>query len=200
MQRFTEFDFGVSWVMTFFHEDWCFDGPTASDVVAKWLAYPDAEYVLAVRRDAQTLLDGLPTKTLEVLWEAGTDYLPPFALISGAQWTQTVVDLCDARLSSTTDVRPFTGVDANDGAACLDAVVAEIQQVRSLETEVTAALVDCARRCTPDLALRLLLRVITAVPGVSLSSDQYARLESIGSALQYGEFVVDSVEYLVKDE
>ncbi|MER7217255.1 MULTISPECIES: hypothetical protein [Streptomyces] len=35
-------------------------------------------------------------------------------------------------------------------------------------------------------------------PDASLSPDQYQRLEAVGSALQYGEFVVDSVKYLVE--
>ncbi|WP_433455141.1 hypothetical protein ACQPXS_44455 [Streptomyces sp. CA-142005] len=156
MQRFTEFDFGVSWVMGFFHQDWCHDGPTAADVVAKNLADVDDEYVLAVRRDAQTLLDGLPSKTLEVLWDAGADYLPSFEQIGeGAQWTRTVVALCDARLSTKAGARPLAGADVEDGVAQLDAVLAEIQEAWFLEADVRAALVDCARRCTPELAFRL---------------------------------------------
>jgi hypothetical protein len=39
------------------------------------------------------------------------------------------------------------------------------------------------------------------VAGVrSLTQEQYARLEAIGSALHHGEFVVDSVRYLVEAE
>ncbi|MEV6296732.1 hypothetical protein AB0M41_41420 [Streptomyces sp. NPDC051896] len=201
MQRFTEFDFGVSWVMGFFHQDWCHDGPTAADVVAKNLADVDDEYVLAVRRDTQTLLDGLVSKTLEVLWDAGADYLPSFEQIGeGAQWTRTVVALCDARLSAKAGVRPLAGADVEDGVAQLDAVLAEIEEARFLEADVRAALVDCARRCTPELAFRLLLRAMMVAGVRSLTQEQYARLEAIGSALHHGEFVVDSVRYLVEAE
>ncbi|MFI6356864.1 hypothetical protein ACIBJF_30325 [Streptomyces sp. NPDC050743] len=50
------------------------------------------------------------------------------------------------------------------------------------------------------MAFRVLLRAIRcAAPDASLSRDQYARLEAIGAALQYGEFVVDFVRYLVED-
>ncbi|MFJ5535206.1 contact-dependent growth inhibition system immunity protein [Streptomyces sp. NPDC093261] len=198
MQRFTEFDFGVSWVTGFFHQDWGHDGPTAAAVVAKNLDDVDDEYVLAVRRDAQTLHDGLPSETLEVLWDAGADYMPRFEPITGAQWTQTVVDLCDARLSAKADVRPLAGADVEDGAAQLDAIVAEIEAARFLEAKVRAALVDCARRCTPELAFRLFLRAMLVAHDRSLTPEQYARLETIGSALHYGEFVVDSVQYLVR--
>ncbi|MHB9861346.1 hypothetical protein [Streptomyces sp. YIM S03343] len=200
MQRFTEFTFGVSWVMSFFHEDWTYDGPTAADVVAKHLAAEVDEEVLAVRRDAGTLVENLPSETLEVLWTAGSQYMASFARTTGAEWTRTVIGLCDARLSGKPDVRPLTGIDTEDGWAHRDAVVTEIERMEFLATEVRAALVDCARHCTPDLAFRILLRAVEYTPGGSLSPDQYTRMETIGAALHYGEFVVDSVKYLVEQD
>ncbi|MBK3569578.1 hypothetical protein [Streptomyces sp. MBT62] len=201
MPRFTEFEFGVSWVMGFFHQDWTHDGDTAAEVVANHLAGWSDEAALAVRRDARTL-GNLPSETLEVLWNAGAEYLPSFEtrLGSGAEWTRTVVGLCDARLSTETGVHPLAGADTEDGTACLDAVVAEIEETRFLADEVRAALVDCARRCTPELAFRVLLRaMLRATRGASLSPDRYGRLEAVGTALQYGEFVVDNVRFLVKE-
>lgn len=200
MPRFTEFTFGVPWLANGFHQDWLHDGDTAAEVVANRLAGSVDEAALAVRRDAQ-MLSNLPSQTLEVLWDAGTDYLPSFERLGGgAEWTRTVIDLCDARLSMKGDVRPLTGADTEDGMACLDAVVAEIEEARFLAAEVRAALVDCARRCTPDLAFRVLLGAISsAFQNASLSLAQYTRLEAIGSVLQYGEFVVDDVRYLVED-
>ncbi|MFI2765661.1 hypothetical protein ACH5A3_43875 [Streptomyces echinatus] len=198
VQRFTEFDFGVSWVMSFYHQDWYHEGPTAADVVAKHLAEVDNAYVLAVRRDARTLLDGLPSATLQVLWDAGADHMPSWERVGGGtQWTRTVVDLCDARLSAEPDVRPLSGADTEDGAAQLDAVLTEIDEARFLVAWVRAALADCARRCTPELAFRLLLRAMTVAPGGSLAQERYARLQAVGAALHHGEFVVDSVEFLV---
>ena len=200
MPRFTEFDFGVSWVMGFFHQDGTHYGDTAAEIVANHLTGWSDEAALAVRRDARTL-GNLPSETLEVLWNAGAEYLPSFEtrLGSGAEWTRTVVDLCDARLSTEPDVRPLTGADTEDGTACLDAVVAEIEETRFLTAEVRAALIDCAHRCTPDLAFRVLLRAMRHVRKASLSPDQYGRLEAVGSALQYGEFVVDNVRFLVEE-
>jgi hypothetical protein len=203
--RFTEFDFGVSWVMGFFHQDGTHYGDTAAEIVTNHLAGESDEAALAVRRDARTL-GNLPSETLEVLWNAGAEYLPSFEtrIGSGAQWTRTIVGLCDARLSTEASTgagpRPLTGADTEDGTACLDAVVAEIEEARFLPAEVRAALVDCARRCTPDLAFRVLLRAMgCAAPDASLSPDQYERLEAVGSALQYGEFVVDNVRFLVEE-
>ncbi|MFJ1606471.1 contact-dependent growth inhibition system immunity protein [Streptomyces sp. NPDC088253] len=200
-RRFTEFGFGASWVMGFFHQDWTYDGPTAADVVAKHLAVEADEVVLAVRRDARTLLDNLPSETLEVLWTAGAQYMASFEGTSGAEWTRTVIGLCDARLAGKADVCPLTGADTEDGWACRDAVVAEIETAEFLAAEVREALVDCARHCTPDLAFRVLLStVVNDASHRSLSPEQYTRMESIGSALLYGEFVVDSVEFLVERE
>lgn len=199
VQRFTEFDFGVPWVMGFFHQDWTYEGETAVEVVAQHLQGAAARGVLAVRRDAGTLLDGLPSETLEVLWTAGAQYMPGFVRTTGAEWTRTVVGLCDTRLPLQGDVRPLTGADTEDGWSQRDAVVAEIERAEFLAAEVREALVECARRCTPDLALRVLLRCAESAPKAWLSQDQYDRLEAIGSALHYGEFVVDSVRFLVSD-
>ncbi|MFF9024181.1 hypothetical protein [Streptomyces eurythermus] len=198
MSRFTDFDFGVPRVMGLFHQDWIHDGGSAAEVVAKYFAASGGKEVLAVHRDAR-VLGNLPSPALEVLWYAGTQYMPDLQPLGGAaEWTRTVVELCEARLSTGAEADPFTGADAEDGAACLDAVLAEIDAARFLDPEVRAALTDCARRCTPDLAFRVLLRTMRCAPDASLSPEQYQRLEDIGSALQYGEFVVDNVKYLVE--
>ncbi|MEV8033321.1 hypothetical protein [Streptomyces sp. NPDC086182] len=199
--RFTPFDFGVSWVMGFFHQDWTYDGDTAADVVAKTLAQSGDEQVLAIRRDAQ-ILGNLSSSTLEVLWEGGSQYFPAFERVGGgAEWTRTVVALCDARLSESSDVPPLAGADVEDGVGCLDAVVAEIEATQFLEAEVRAALTDCANRCTPEVAFRVLLRVMRCASDYpTLSPEQYTRLEAIGADLRYGEFVVDSVRYLIEQQ
>jgi len=196
--RFTEFDFGVSWVMGFFHQDGTHYGDTAAEIVANHLAGWHGEAALAVRRDAQ-VLGNLPSETLEVLWNAGAEYMPSFERLGGgAQWTRTVAELCEARLSAEADAHPLTGADTEDGMACLDAVVAEIEGAQFLAAEVRTALTDCARRCTPDVAFRVLLRAIKCAPDASLSSEQYTRLEAVGSALGYGEYLVDYVRYRVE--
>ncbi|MCX4971338.1 hypothetical protein OG266_13490 [Streptomyces sp. NBC_00554] len=199
MPRFTPFDFGVTRVMSLFHQDWKHEGDTPADAVANDLARSEDEHVLAVRRDARAL-DSLSSPALEVLWEAGCQYMPAFEdLGGGTTWTRTVAGLCDARLSANATGHVLTGADAEDGTACLDAVVAEIGEARFLTAEVRSALTDCARHCTPDLAFRILLRAMRCAPEVSLSAAQYTRLEAIGAAMRYGEFLVDSVRYQVQE-
>ncbi|MFF4062216.1 hypothetical protein ACFYZ8_00300 [Streptomyces sp. NPDC001668] len=134
-----------------------------------------------------------------MLWTAGTQYIPSFQQITGAEWTRTVVDLCAVRLSAQADVRPLTGADIEDGLAHRDDVVAEIERVEFLDAEVRDALVQCAHRCTPDLAFRVLLRAMVYAPDGSLSPNQYQRMEALGSALHYGEFVVGSARFLVEE-
>lgn len=56
MTRFTPFDFGVSWVMSLFHQDWTLDDDSAAHAVARQLEGSVDEEALAVRRDAQVLL------------------------------------------------------------------------------------------------------------------------------------------------
>jgi hypothetical protein len=184
--------------MSLFHQDWTHDGDTALHVVANDLARSETGHALALHRDARAL-GHLPSSTLKVLWEAGSQYIPPLELIGGGSaWTRTVADLCDAWLAADTH-QALTGDDCEDGIGSLDAVLSEIEAARFLPAKVRAALADCARRSTPDLAFRIMLRTILCTTVASLSAEQYGRLEAIGSAMRYGEFVVASVRYLVEE-
>ncbi|MGC9544243.1 hypothetical protein [Streptomyces sp. UG1] len=49
------------------------------------------------------------------------------------------------------------------------------------------------------MALRLLLRCILNTPEAPLPQDRYDRLEVAGTALHYGEFVMDAVRFRVSD-
>ncbi|MFF8597631.1 hypothetical protein ACF065_01695 [Streptomyces sp. NPDC015232] len=201
MNRFSEFDFGLSWIMTQFHQDWLLDADTAAGLVAKYLAHPAEQDVVAVRRDAVALLEKLPSNTLEVLWDAGAEYLPSRRLIgTGTEWTAKVVELCDARLSTMANVPVLSAADTEDGWGHSDAVIAEIEATQSLAADVRAGLIDCARLCAPELAFRLLLRVMVVDRVAALTPAHYARLEAIGADLHYGEFVVDNVRFLIDSE
>ncbi|WP_069765371.1 hypothetical protein [Streptomyces sp. LUP47B] len=193
--------------MSMFHADWTHNGPTAADAVGYHLWDElDPENVVAVRRDAALLLR-LPPATIEVLWLAGTETGPSFfsggrtGVTSGTRWMETLTGLCDSWLSRHAGVEVAAAVPAEwDGVELTDTVLAEISAADFLPDEVGRALTECVRRCTPDLAFRLLLRAMeeigTAV-GAVLSPEHYARLAALGSAMEYGEFVVPQVQHLV---
>ncbi|MFG1725747.1 hypothetical protein [Streptomyces sp. Y20] len=207
MKRFDEADFGLTWLTTMFHADWTHNGATGAEAVRYHLD-PDLEpeAVLAIRRDARSLLDNLDAATIETLWQAATNPGGAFSdprrgFTSGPAWTATIVDLCDAWLAVRPAAPALTGPDTEDGAHCLDAVLAEIGRARLLPDGIRDALARCATGCTPDLALRLLLRAISEAgprSSAKLSPDQYARLSELGSEMHYGEFLVSEVEYLVE--
>ncbi|MFE2218292.1 hypothetical protein ACFW93_41030 [Streptomyces canus] len=200
-------DFGVTWLMSMFHADWTHHGPTAAEAVGYHLWDDlDPESVVAVRRDAALLLR-LPAATIEVLWRAGTEAGPSFfsegrtGAISGTRWMETLTGLCDSWLSRHAGADAAAAVPAEwDGVELADTVLAEISAADFLPDEVGRALTECVRRCTPDLAFRLLLRAmqqIGSASGAALSPEHYARLAALGSALRYGEFVVSEVQHLV---
>lgn len=94
--------------------------------------------------------------------------------------------------------------DRYGGGELIGDVVAAIAEADGDNgTELTAALTECAYRCTPDLAFRLLLQALankdSTSPGgyARLNREQYARFDAIGAALRYGEYVVTDVEHLV---
>ncbi|MEV6172882.1 hypothetical protein AB0L99_32310 [Streptomyces sp. NPDC051954] len=212
VQRPDEFDFGVTWLMSMFHEDWTHHGPEAATAVRYhfWEGL-DQESVLAVRRDARLLLRGLPSATIEALWQAGTATGPEFfsggrtGVTSGARWMETLIGLCDAWLAAHQhDAAPSTdAIGAGDGVELADEVLAEIGRAGILPDTIRRDLAECAHRCTPDLAFRLLLRAMHRAGTESraqLSPEEYTRLEALGTALDYGEFVVSEVKYLVADD
>lgn len=209
MRSADESDFGLTWLMGMFHEDWTHHGPTAAEAVGYHLWDElDPRSVLAVRRDARLLLR-LPSEAIEALWLAGTAVGPSFfssggraGVTSGTRWMETLVGLCDAWLSRHAQAAAPDAVPAGgDGTELADAVLAEIRETRFLADEVAHALTECVRHCTPDLAFRLLLRAMAptgTAAGAVLSPEHYARLAALASVMEYGEFVVSDVDHLVK--
>ncbi|MFF0017931.1 hypothetical protein [Streptomyces sp. NPDC005374] len=207
MRSVDDSDFGMSWLMSTFHADWTRNGPTAAEAVEyQFWDELDPESVFAVRRDAALLLC-LPSATIEVLWLACTATGPSFfseertGVSSGTVWIETLVNLCDIWLSGHAGADEVVAVPAEwDGVELTDTVLAEIGAADFLPVEVVSALTECVRSCTPDLAFRLLLRAVQQIgteSGAALSPEHYARLAALGSALQYGEFVVSEVQHLV---
>lgn len=70
MHRYTEFTFGVPWIMDFFHQGWTHEAAGEAEAVAnQFVPELEPEAALSVRRDARLLLDNLTPDQVRVLWE-----------------------------------------------------------------------------------------------------------------------------------
>ncbi|MFF3820340.1 hypothetical protein ACFYYD_27745 [Streptomyces bluensis] len=195
--------------MGFFHQDWTLSAATEVEAVAdQFVEELEPEAVLLVRRDALLLLGNLTSDQIKVLWEGCADggkyFFRRGRVTEGDQWMRQVIEVCDAWLSGRPEAPSLTEADTYEGNDLADQVLAALEEFSGvLDPQVADALGACVRSCTPDLAFRLLLRALVersasrSPEGVSLSVGQYARLERLGAALHYGEFVVSDVDHLV---
>jgi hypothetical protein len=108
------------------------------------------------------------------------------------------------RRSRRSDTPALSDGDRFEGRDLADQVLSVTKEFRAvLGEEVTHALAECVRRCSPDLAFRLLLQVVPTKSAslspeyLHLSAEQYASLEALGAAFRYGEYVVSDIKYLV---
>ncbi|MES9511992.1 hypothetical protein ABWJ92_37335 [Streptomyces sp. NPDC000609] len=199
MQRFTEDDFGLTWLMNSFHADWT--NCAGSEAGALGLALRDEldpRQVMSLRRDAASLMERLPAGTVERLWESGVEFPGFFGprVPSGTLWMRLIVRECDAWLSRSRTV-PLGKADQEEGFDHADAVLGELEEeVDHLGEDLTSALIQCVRRCTPDLAFRILLQALEC-KGQQIDRSRYERLEGIGTGLRYGKFLVSRLEHLV---
>ncbi|MFB4262576.1 hypothetical protein [Nonomuraea sp. GTA35] len=202
MQRFTEDDFGITWLMTKFHADWTNNADSAIGAVRHtlWRGL-DSRYVISVRRDATLLLEGLSSESIEQLWRSGVEAANFFGhrVPSGSLWMQMLIDECDAWLQrrSITPPGSLDPIDQEAGAGHTGAILTELSEAAgAIGADLADRLTRCVHHCTPDLAFRVLLRTLV-VKGEPISRGQYERFTRIGEALHYGEFVVSITEHLV---
>ncbi|MFF3762787.1 hypothetical protein ACFYYR_01640 [Streptomyces sp. NPDC001922] len=210
MERSTDFTFGIPWIMNFFHQDWTLDAASEPEAVSnQFVEELHPASVLLVRRDARSLLKGLPAKHITVLWEAcaqnGEYFFRHDRVPDGAEWMRQVIQVCEDWLSHRPDTPTLTGPDLDEGRGLADEVLSTVTEFNGiLDQKVTAALAECVRGCTPDLAFRLLLQALPVKSAamfpdaVNVSEAQYARLEALGRAFHYGEFVVGDVKHLTE--
>lgn len=207
-ERYTEFTFGVPWIMEFFHQDWRLDASTPAEAVAnQFVGELEPVSVLLVRRDAGLLLDGLTSGQIKALWEGCAEATASFFhrhVAAGDEWMRQVVEVCDAWLSRRAGTSGLSEADRYGGDELAAEVMAEVEEFRDvLDPEVVDALAESVRRCSPDLAFRLLLRALPKKSAslspeyLYLPEEQYARLEALGNAFHYGEYVVSGIRYLV---
>ncbi|MFD6287519.1 hypothetical protein [Streptomyces sp. NPDC060205] len=205
--RSSEFMFGLPWVMGFFHQDWTRDHPTETAAVAdQFVEELDPESVLLVRHDATRLLDGLSPDRITTIWEGcaenGAYFFGRGRVADGAQWMRQVIALCDAWLSQQPSVPALSAADLYEGQELADRVRDAVREFEpALGPQTADALAECIRSCSPDLAFRLLLRALSSAAQspdhTTLSHGQYVQLSDLGTAFNYGEYVVSDLQYLV---
>ncbi|MFF2403139.1 hypothetical protein ACWCY1_37750 [Streptomyces goshikiensis] len=199
MSRFTDDNFGLTWLMSSFHADWSSYAESEAEAVenALWDGL-DPRHVMLLRRDAVRLLERLPAESVEQLWESGIEVSDFFGrrVQSGDQWMRLIIKRCDAWLLRGESVS-LSEVDQEDGFSHSDEVLNELgRAIDLLGSDLVSDLGKCARHCSPDLAFRFLLQSLEC-RGEKIGQPRYERLEGIGSALHYGEFLVSKLEHLV---
>ncbi|WP_143047060.1 hypothetical protein [Amycolatopsis xylanica] len=158
----------------------------------------DPTEVLALRQDAKLLHDGLSSAEIETLWVTSTtanflrvegrDVLP------GKRWMELIAERCDRWL---TDHSAPGAEPPGPGTHLLPAVLGEIAEAMAGDDE-ESLLVKCAQECSPSLAFRFMLRMLSTGWSV-VSGVQYDRYVLLGRDLGFGESVVAAVAQLVRE-
>lgn len=121
--------------------------------------------------------------------------------MDGRQWLAVIVDVCVGRIRrddpafAVTSPSPASGEHAADVLAGIDAIAPAVTAATEAPLAakaygVAAALRLAVRHVGPDLAFRLLLRVVYAY-SLALDAEQYARYESLGRRFGYGAHHVE---------
>ncbi|MFF9063618.1 hypothetical protein ACF09K_33795 [Streptomyces sp. NPDC014882] len=199
MNRFTDDNFGLTWLMDSFHADWSNYAGSEGEVVENSLwGGLDPRHVMLLRRDAVSLLEQLPVASVEQLWESGIEVSDFFGrrVQSGDQWMRIIIERCDEWLSQG-EGASLGEADREEGFVHSGAVLGELgRSIEILGSDLVSELEKCARRCSPDLAFRFLLQALER-RGERIAKPRYERLAEIGSNLRYGEFLVSRLEHLV---
>ncbi|MEH0936169.1 hypothetical protein [Micromonospora psammae] len=203
MRHISSFDFGLTDFAGRFHQDWGYEG-SAEELVGRLLGpETDPSVVEELRSDASLMRSRLTTEEIETLWAAGTGgnfrFGPDGAWPSGSAWLDRISEACDWWLNTygAPDPQPELAPDLTDAVdAEITAMTASLPEPMDPGRAVAEALHRCVRACSPDLALRWSLR-IAGQRRWPLERGQYERLIALGELLEYGEFIVSDVEFLV---
>ncbi|MEU2929844.1 hypothetical protein ABZ636_33055 [Streptomyces sp. NPDC007251] len=200
MARFTEFDYGITALTSRFHQDWTNTG-SPRDVLRAYLwEGQDPRAVEILGRDAACAGEKMSDEHVETLWTASVDggFAFPGSAESGTEWMRAIDAECRLWLSG----KPSFGlspVDVDPGSAQLTGVLEVIGSLGryAVDDAVTSALASCARLCSPELALRFTLRVLS-VSGVTIDRELHERISALGDSLGFGEFLVSDIADLVQ--
>ncbi|MBW8484424.1 hypothetical protein [Actinomadura parmotrematis] len=202
--RFTDDDFGITHLASFFHQDWKSSG-SARSIVVDYVEQMPETYILALANDALKLVSRGDENTVSILWECatGSNHSLRSANETGLIWFQYIIHICEVKIDNPDIINVgnnFSNLRTN--------IIKEIDSVESalvslVERNFTtgvpgavSALKNCALNISPELAFRVLLRVLMEY-SIDLNSFQYGRLLNLGREFDYGEFVVSRLSFLV---
>ncbi|OKI25144.1 hypothetical protein [Streptomyces sp. CB03911] len=214
----TEFDFGITRIASEFHQDWVLVSPDAGSIVAEYLATQHGTLLVsALERDASSLArSAMPDSRLSDLWNASTDgnHLLPPGHSGGRAWMAEVANLSRQRLrqlqgpghtesheagQSTKNRRNLTEVTrlTESLAPHLAASVGRNWRHAEAPIDLHATLVECANIVSPELAFRLLLRILVA-SFVQVDQEILKEIRRLGQSFDYGEFVLSDIESITQ--
>lgn len=195
-ERLTPFDFGLSWLAGFFHQDWRHAGSVEGVFLQ---AVGSSRTAATVEHDADLLIGStLSNEQIEQLWlamtpplcyrftpsESGRDLLHRFRAVS-RDWQRQHGSSCPESDPEweTPELR--------------DRVLRAVRSA-PLSAELQEVLAVCAGTVSAELAFRLLLRVyltgvIPVVPAI------WTEYQEINTAFALGEYVIEALEFLVED-
>ncbi|MGW3644546.1 hypothetical protein [Streptomyces sp. NPDC000878] len=166
-------------------------------------------YVLALAEDALRLVASDDADTVATIWECATGSYHRLDCdsVSGLDWFQEIADICESGLAQA-GTYANVEVGASVYSGLIGRVTAEIDELDSALSEaianslpvgvpgVVSALRECASNICPELAFRVLLRVIMEC-SFAIDRDRYSRFVELGQEFSYGEFVVSRISFLV---
>ncbi len=216
VDRFTSFDFGLSYLTELFHQDWDHVGGV-EEVVYSYLSTGEEpvadrssqKNAAALACDVAALIDSsMEDGEIELLLSASTSWNHRFR---GDDAGRVLLRRIDGACRRWRDVYGHVPVDFDpewSSRVVVDEVCNVIRgtplrlpgQVRryfdSDVSKVRDVLDACAKSASADLAFRLLLKMHVA-NSVPVDGSAWIKYEEVASLLDFGEELMSSVEYLV---
>lgn len=214
MNPVADFDFGITGLAQQFHQDWPGEG-TPMEIANAYLDVQSISHLAALADDLSFMIDwNRRGDYAGSLWFASTmgHYRPQLAGMSCEDLLRHVLGECNERLRRVeaplviasqsryeeygNDVRREIW-HLHDGLAdCLArSDLATPRDGVPTAMEALYQYADSAAR--PELAFRFLLRLLVA-SSCTIKLAEYAHLQQVGVSLNYGEFLVPTVEFLVE--
>jgi hypothetical protein len=213
MNPVADFDFGITGLAQQFHQDWPSVGSPV-EIANGYMEMQPIPYLAALADDASFMLSWNGRGNYaDSIWIAGTAgyYQPRLAGMSCEGLLRHVLKECSKRLGMKVPFVVASRSPCRSNGS--DVVRREIQHLHAdlsdcldrsgLETRLDGvpvameALHQCADSAArPELAFRFLLRLLVA-SSCSIAASEYVHLQEVGVRMNYGEFLVSAVEFLI---